>query len=269
MSCHPERTLSERSESKRESREAQVGYVLRFADNALVLAQRTSAWIAHAPVMEEDVALANVALDLFGQAKLWLEYAAELEGEDRDADALAFFRDAGAYRNVLLVEQPNGNFADTIVRGWFYDVWAKLAWEALSASCDARIAAIAAKAAKETVYHLRRAEDWIVRLGDGTEISHERAQRAVDSLWRFTGELFIGDEIDAAMVAQGVGFDPSSLRDAWLAHVRSVLAQATLREPASDGWMQRGGKQGRHTEALGYLLAEMQVLPRTYPGATW
>lgn len=243
-------------------------YLLRLGDSSLVLAQRSAAWVAHAPIMEEDVALANVALDLFGQAKLWLEYAGEIEGAGRDADALAFHRDAPAYRNVLLVEQPNGNFADTIVRGYFYDVWAQLQLDALSRSSDERIAAIAAKAAKETAYHLRRSEDWLVRLGDGTELSHERAQRAVGALWRFSGEFFLGDEIDAAIFAHGTGPDPQALREPWLQRVGAALKTATLAQPA-DGWMQRGGKQGRHSEALSYMLAEMQVLPRSYPGASW
>jgi ring-1,2-phenylacetyl-CoA epoxidase subunit PaaC len=243
-------------------------YLLRLGDSALVLAQSSAAWVAHAPVMEEDVALANVALDLFGQAKLWLEYAGELEGAGRDADALAFHRDASAYRNVLLVEQPNGNFADTIVRGYLYDAWARLNLTALAASSDERVAAIAAKSVKETAYHLRRSEDWLIRLGDGTELSHQRVQSAVDELWRFTGELFTGDEIDAAMVAAGVGVDPASLREPWLERVDAALALATLTKPV-DGWMQRGGKQGQHGEALSYMLAEMQVLPRSYPGAQW
>jgi ring-1,2-phenylacetyl-CoA epoxidase subunit PaaC len=247
---------------------ARVEYVLRLGDSALVLAQRSAAWVAHAPIMEEDVALANVALDLFGQAKLWLEYAAEIEGAGRDADALAFHRDADEYLNVLLVEQPNGNFADTIVRGYFYDAWAELNLNALRTSSDERIAAIAAKSVKETAYHLQRSRDWLLRLGDGTELSHERVQLAVDELWRFSGELFIGDEIDAAMNAQGVGSDPATLREPWLESVRAALAAATLTTP-EDGWMQRGGKQGRHSEALSYMLAEMQVLPRSHPGALW
>jgi ring-1,2-phenylacetyl-CoA epoxidase subunit PaaC len=169
---------------------------------------------------------------------------------------------------VLLVEQPNGNFADTIVRGYFYDVWAHLQLAALSRSSDERIAAIAAKAGKETAYHLRRSEDWVVRLGDGTELSHERVQCSVDALWRFSGEFFLGDAIDAAMVAQGIGPDPETLREPWLQRVGAALGTATLAQPA-DGWMQRGGKQGRHGEALSYMLAEMQVLPRSYPGAAW
>ena len=247
---------------------ARVEYLLRLGDNALVLAQRSAAWVAHAPVMEEDVAFANVALDLFGQAKLWLEYAGEIEGAGRDADALAFHRDANDYRNVLLVEQPNGNFADTIVRGYFYDAWAECNLRALGASSDERIAAIAAKSAKETAYHLRRSRDWLERLGDGSELSHERVQRAVDALWRFTGEVFIGDEVDAEMHALGISPDPAALREPWLDEVSAALAAATLTRP-NDEWMQRGGKQGRHTEALSYMLAEMQVLPRTYPGAIW
>ena len=247
---------------------ARVEYLLRLGDSALVLAQRTSAWVAHAPIMEEDVALANVALDLFGQAKLWLDYAGEIEGAGRDADTLAFHRDAGAYRNVLLVEQPNGDFAETTVRGYFYDAWAHLALGALAGSRDERVAAIAGKAVKETAYHLRRSEDWLIRLGDGTEFSHERVQRAVDELWRFTGELFLGDEVDAAMIEAGAGIDTAALRKPWLERVSLALSTATLTQPA-DGWMQRGGKQGRHGETLSYMLAEMQVLPRSYPGAQW
>jgi ring-1,2-phenylacetyl-CoA epoxidase subunit PaaC len=245
-----------------------VEYLLRFGDNALVLAQRCAAWVAHAPIMEEDVALANVALDLFGQAKLWLEYAGEVEGAGRDADALAFHRDSGEFRNLLLVEQPNGNFADTVVRGYFYDAWAHLALQALARSRDEHLAAIAAKSAKETAYHLRRSEDWLIRLGDGTELSHERTQHAVDELWRFTGEMFLVDDVDVAMTEAGIGFDPASLREGWLERIGVAFANATLAQPA-DGWMQRGGKQGRHTEALSYMLAEMQVLPRTYVGAKW
>ena len=247
---------------------ARVEYALRFGDNALVLGQRCAAWVAHAPIMEEDVAIANVALDYFGEAKLWLEYAGELEGLGRDADALAFHRDSSAFRNLLLVEQPDGNFGETIVRGYFYEAWADLAWRALMNSRDERIAAIAAKSVKENDYHLRRSEDWLIRLGDGTPLSHERVQHAVNELWRYTGEMFLRDEIDEAMVEAGIGFDPASLREPWLERVGKALAIATLTQPA-DGWMQRGGKQGRHSEALSYMLAEMQVLPRTYVGAAW
>ncbi len=245
-----------------------VEYALRFGDSALVLAQQTAAWVAHAPIMEEDVALANVALDLFGQARLWLDYAGELEGAGRDADRLAYFRDAGAYRNVLLVERPNGDFADTTARGFFYDAWAHLALGELARSRDERIAAIAAKSVKETAYHLRRSEDWLIRLGDGTEHSHERAQRAVNELWRFTGEMFLSDDVDAEMVERGIGVDPAVLREPWLQRVSSAFETATLAMPP-DCWMQRGGKQGQHSEILSYVLAEMQVLPRSHPEAVW
>jgi len=243
-------------------------YLLRFGDSALVLAQRLCAWVGHAPVMEEDVALANVSLDLFGQARLWLSYAGELEGEGRDEDRLAFHRDVREFRNLLLVERPNGDFADTTVRGYFYDEWSHLALGALAASSDARVAAIAAKARKEVAYHLRRSADWMIRLGDGTGESRTRAQRAVGEIWRYTGECFIGDDLDAAMTREGVGFAPEDLKEPWLERVRATLAAATLDVP-EDTWMQRGGKQGVHGEALGYLLAEMQALPRTMPEAAW
>jgi ring-1,2-phenylacetyl-CoA epoxidase subunit PaaC len=245
-----------------------VEYVLRFGDNALVLAQRLCEWVAHAPIMEEDVALANVSLDLFGQARLWLAYAGELEGAGRNEDRFAFHRDSNEFRNALLVERPNGDFAATTVRGYFYDLWSVLALGRLLRSADERIAAIAEKSRKESAYHLRRSEDWLIRLGDGTDESRTRTQRAVDELWRYTGELFIGDEIDAQMTRQGIGFDPASLREPWLERLKGAFVPATLDVP-SETWMQRGGKRGAHTEALSYLLAEMQVLPRSMPEAVW
>jgi ring-1,2-phenylacetyl-CoA epoxidase subunit PaaC len=245
-----------------------AAYVLRFGDSALVLAQRLCAWVAHAPVMEEDVALANVSLDLFGQARFWLAYAGELEGQGRDEDRLAFHRDAREFHSLLLVEQRNGDFAQTTMRGYFYDLWSHMALGELSRSGDERIAAIAQKARKEVAYHLRRSEDWVLRLGDGTSESHERAQRAANDLWRYTGEMFLDDGLDAEMAGAGIGFVPDALRGGWLERVRSTFASATLDVPA-DGWMQRGGKQGVHTEALDYLLAEMQALPRAMPEAVW
>lgn len=245
-----------------------VEYLLRFGDSALVLAQQLAAWVAHAPIMEEDVAMGNVALDLFGQGRLWLEYAGEKEGAGRDADRLAFHRSAGEFRNLLLVERPNGDFAMTTARGYFYDAWSHVALAQLRRSRDERIAAIAEKSQKENAYHLRRSEDWLIRLGDGTEESHARMQQAVDELWPYTGEPFIGDDVDVSMTRDAIGFDPSPLREPWLERVRTAFSQATLRVP-DESWMQRGGKGGVHTEALGYLLAEMQVLPRTMPAATW
>ncbi|MCX7892272.1 MAG: phenylacetate-CoA oxygenase subunit PaaC [Burkholderiales bacterium] len=248
--------------------EALFQYLLRLGDSALVLAQRLGEWTGKAPVIEEDLAMANTALDLLGQARMWLTYAGEVEGKGRDEDSLAFLRDASGFRNVLLVEQPNGSFADTLARQFYFDAWNLRALRALSGSADERVAAIAQKSAKEAAYHLERSTDWVVRLGDGTDESHARMQAAIDDLWMYTGELFEGDAVDQAMVEAGVGFDPAALREPWLAEVKSVLTEATLALPAP-GYMQRGGKQGVHTEKLGYLLAEMQFLQRAYPGAQW
>lgn len=246
-----------------------VEYLLRLGDTALVLSQRLAEWCGKGPALEEDLALTNVALDLLGQARLWLGYAAETGGAWKDEDALAFHRDAPEFRNLLLVEQPNGSYADTLTRQFYFDAWHVLALDRLRGSSDARIAEIAEKAVKEATYHLRRSGDLVIRLGDGTERSHAMMQSAVDALWPFTGEMFAGDPIDAAASESGAGFDPASLRAEWLATVGDVLAAATLQMPPAEAWMHRGGKQGRHTEHLSRLLAEMQVLPRTHPGATW
>jgi ring-1,2-phenylacetyl-CoA epoxidase subunit PaaC len=244
-------------------------YVLRLADTALVLGQRLAAWCGRGPALEEDLALTNVALDLIGQARFWYDHAGELEGQGRDQDALAFGRDAGAYRNLLLVEQPNGTYADTLARQFLFDVWHYLLLQQLCASSDGRIAGIAAKALKEVAYHARRSADLVVRLGDGTAKSHAMMQAAFDDLWMWTGELFQPDAVDADVAARGIGPDPRSLRAPWLAHVGRVFGEATLRLPPLDAWMQQGGKAGVHTEHLSYLLAEMQCLQRTHPGATW
>ena len=244
-------------------------YLLRFGDTALILSQRLGEWCGKGPALEEDMALTNVALDLLGQARLWLGYAAELGGPYGDEDALAFRRDAAQFRNLLLVEQPNGSYADTLARQFLFDAWHCLALRQLRASNDPRIAAIADKALKEGSYHQRRSGDLVVRLGDGTERSHVLMQAAIDGLWPYTGEMFAGDAVDAAMGEAGIGFDPTALRAEWLAYVKEVLEEATLRLPPLDAWMQRGGKQGRHSEHLSRLLAEMQVLQRAYPGATW
>ena len=243
--------------------------LLRLGDSALILSQRLTEWCGKGPALEEDMALANISLDLIGQARLWLSYAAEVEGLGRDEDQLAFLRDAHDFRNLLLVEQPNGSYADTLVRQFFFDTWHQLTLEALTRSADGRVADIAEKALKEVRYHLRRSGDLIVRLGDGTDVSHRRVQSAIDDLWMYTGEMFSSDEVDEVMAAQGIATDPSTLRDAWLAHVSQVFAEATLTMPAPEAWMQSGGKQGRHGEAMGYLLAEMQFLQRAYPAAQW
>lgn len=243
-------------------------YLLGLGDNCLILGQRLSAWCGHGPALEEDIAVTNVALDLIGQARLWFGYAGEAEGRGRDEDKLAFLRDAHEFRNVLLVEQPNGDYAGTLARQFYFDAWHYFLLRELAGSADPRIAEIARKSLKEVSYHLQRSGDWVVRLGDGTRESHDRMQAAVDALWMFTGELFEPDPIDQALLSQGIACDRAALRQPWLGHVGEVLEEATLRLPAG-GWMQRGGWQGRHTEHLGYLLAEMQFLQRAYPGAQW
>lgn len=247
---------------------AKLELLLRLGDNALVLSQRLSEWCGKGPVLEEDLATTNTALDLLGQARLWLAYAGELEGRGRDEDALAYRRDAHEFRNVLLVEQPNGHYGDTIARQFYFDAFHLLLLRGLTRSADPRIAEIAAKSAKEVAYHLERSADWVIRLGDGTEASHARMQASVDDLWMYTGEMFIADAADAEMAQAGAAPDLASLREPWLAEVRKVFGEATLALPG-EAWMQTGGKQGVHTEKLGFLLAEMQYLQRAYPDARW
>lgn len=249
-------------------REPTFEYLLRLGDNSLVLGHRVSEWCGHAPALEEDLALANVALDLIGQARLWLGLAGEVEGKGRDADQLAYLRDAREFHNLLLVEQRNGDFGMTIARQFLFDAWHHLLLGALQRSTDARIAEIADKALKEVTYHLERSGEWVIRLGDGTEESRRRVRTAIDLLWSYTGEMFEMDAVDQAMARSGAGTDLSRLREPWLAHVARILGEATVPMPQS-GWMQRGGKRGIHSEHLGYLLAELQFLQRAYPGATW
>jgi ring-1,2-phenylacetyl-CoA epoxidase subunit PaaC len=251
---------------------ALLDYLLRLADSDLVLAQRLGEWVGKGPVIEEDIASTNVGLDLIGQARLWYGYAGEVEarltGTGRDEDAFAFRRDANAFRNLLLVEQPNGSYADTIARQFLFDHWHLLALRALTHSADPRVAEIAAKAAKEATYHADRSADWVIRLGDGTELSHQRMQAAIDDLWTYTGEMFQADAAEVELVAAGIAADAAALHAPWSEAVGAVLAEATLERPA-DGWMQQGGKRGVHTEHLGHLLATMQFLPRAYPDAKW
>ncbi len=247
-------------------------YLLRLADSPLILAQRLGEWIGHGPILEEDIAQANVGLDLLGQARLWLGYAGEVEARyalaGRSEDQLAFLRDSAEFRNLLLTEQPNGSFADTIARQFLFDAWHILLLSALSHSGDARIAGIAAKAAKEVAYHVERSGDWVIRLGDGTDDSRARMQAAIDALWMYTGEMFTPDPIELELIDTGIAADVRLLADPWRCHVDAVLAEATLTSPR-EAFMQQGGKRGVHTEHLGHLLAEMQVLQRSYPGAHW
>ncbi|HEY1892230.1 MAG TPA: 1,2-phenylacetyl-CoA epoxidase subunit PaaC [Steroidobacteraceae bacterium] len=248
--------------------EAKFRYVLRLADTSLVLGQRLGEWVGHAPALEEDLALANIALDLIGQARLFLSYAGEIEGRGRDEDALAYLRDAPEFCNASLAEQPNGDFGRTIVRQFLLDAWQLEVYEALAGSSDARLAGIAAKAVKETRYHVRFSAGWLVRLGDGTAESHARVEQALDALWRFTDELLTPDALDEEMAAAGIGPSLPALRARWEERVGAVLAEATLKQPAMSRYPWYG-KRGVHTEHLGHMLAEMQHLPRTFPGVTW
>ena len=243
-------------------------YLLRLGDTSLVLGHRLSEWCGHGPALEEDLALANIALDLVGQASMLLKLAGEVEGKGRTDDALAYFRDAVEFRNVQLVELPNGDFAATIVRQFLFDAWDVLALEELAGATTEALAGIAAKALKEAKYHLRHSAEWVRMLGDGTAESHQRAQRALDELWPYAGELFLMDDTDRAAVAAGNGVDMEVLRPRWREIVDQVLTEATLTIPKG-AFAPRGGRTGRHTEHLGRMLADMQSLARAHPGATW
>lgn len=247
-------------------------YLLRIGDTDVVLAQRLGEWIGHGPILEEDIALANVGLDLLGQGRLWLSYAGEVEGRKRSEDELAFLRDGTAFRNLQLVELLNGNFATTMARQFYFDHAHLLLLRGLARSTEPRVAEIAAKAVKEVAYHVERSTDWVLRLGDGTEESHARMQAAIDALWPYTGEMFAVDAVDRALIEDGAVPDARNFREPWRAAVSEVLQEATLQMPASE-WMHggnsRAGKQGVHTEHLGHLLTEMQFLQRAYPAAQW
>jgi ring-1,2-phenylacetyl-CoA epoxidase subunit PaaC len=247
---------------------AHLDYLLRIADTSLILGQRLSEWCGHGPVIEEDIALTNVALDLIGQARLLLTHAGRLEGKGRDEDQLAFLRTEPQYLNLTMVELPNGDFARTILRNFLVAAWQRELWQRLATSTDTELAAIAAKSIKETRYHLQHAADWTVRLGDGTEESHARMERALETLWPYTAEFFSATEEDRAVEATGIGPAWTGLQAAWEAAVQPVLEVATLRVPASTPFLSRG-KRGVHTEHMGHLLTEMQYLQRTYPGGSW
>ena len=244
-------------------------FLLRMGDNCLVLGHRVSEWCGHSPVLEEDIALANTALDMIGQTQLWLGLAGEVEGKGRSADDLAFLRDVWDFRNVLLVELPNGDFGQTLMRQFLYDAWSQVMLSKLQNSTDERIAAIAEKASKEVAYHVERSGGTVIGLGDGTEESHNRMQAALDYLWPYVGEMFAGDAVDDAMVAAGIAPDPASLRAEYDAKVQAVLSEATLSIPGST-YAHKGGRTGyMHTEHLGHMLCSMQWLQRAYPGASW
>jgi ring-1,2-phenylacetyl-CoA epoxidase subunit PaaC len=243
-------------------------YVLRLGDLSLVLGQRLGEWVGHAPALEEDLGLANVALDMIGQARLLLTYAGEIEGCGRGEDEIAFLREHGEYLNPILAEMPNGDFGQTIVRQVLIDAFQLELYERMAGSTDERLAAIAAKSVKEVRYHLRYSSGWLTRLGDGTEASHARVQAALEALWPYTVELFAEDELDAAMAQSGVAPRLSEVQAGWSQRIDQILSEATLSRPKDrpHSWH---GKRGQHSEHLGYILTEMQHLQRTYPGARW
>ncbi len=243
-------------------------YLLRLGDDSLILGHRMSEWCGHGPILEEDIAMTNIALDLVGQATSLLAYAGKMENQGRDEDALAFLRFDKDYRNLLLVEQPNGDFGMTIMRQFLFDAYRKSLFEKLQQSTDTQLAAIAEKSLKETKYHLKHSAEWVIRLGDGTEESNRRIQDSLNTLWRYTAELFYTDEIENQLTVEGILPDLSGVKKEWETTVNEVLNQATLMIP-ENGWEQIGGRTGKHSEHLGYILAELQYMQRAYPGQKW
>jgi ring-1,2-phenylacetyl-CoA epoxidase subunit PaaC len=248
--------------------EGLIAYTLRLADNALILAQRMVELVAAGPELEEELANANFALDFIGQARMLYTRAGELEGRGRSEDDLAFMRDEHEYRSLLLLEQPNGHFGDALVRQFLFEAYYLHLLEALARCSDRGLSEIAVRAVKEVQYHFRHNSQWMIRLGDGTELSHDRIQKSLDDAWRYTGEMFVADEIDVAIQEGFDGPDLLEIQQLWRRDVEKTVAEATLVLPV-DQWMASGGKQGQHTEHLGFLLAEMQYLQRSFPGATW
>ena len=248
--------------------QAKFEYLLRLGDSSLIIGHRLSEWCGHGPILEEDIALINIALDFVGNATSLLTYAAQVEGKGRTEDDLAYLRNERDYRNLLLTEQPNGDYASTIARQFLYDVYTYFLYEELKKSTDETIAALATKSHKEITYHLRHTTEWMYRLGDGTEESHQRLQNALNELWMFTSDLFDMNEVDAVLIKAGVAPDLNVIKEAWEKRVKEVIAEATLQIP-SGNIKQKGSREGRHSEHLGYLLAEMQYIPRSYPGTKW
>ncbi len=248
--------------------EAKFEYLLRLGDSSLIIGHRLSEWCGHGPILEEDIALINIALDFVGNATSLLAYAAQVEGKGRTEDDLAYMRDERGFRNLLITEQPNGDFANTIARQFLFDTYMYFLYEELKNSSDETIAAIAVKSHKEITYHLRHTTEWMYRLGDGTTESHERLQNALNDLWMFTPELFDMDEVDALLIKEGIVPDLNKIKAAWEKRVKEVITEATLQIPVTT-FKQKGSKEGKHSEHLGFLLAEMQYVHRAYPGAKW
>lgn len=243
-------------------------YLLRLGDDSLILGHRLSEWCGHGPILEEDIAMTNISLDLIGQATSLLKYAGELEGKGRDEDKLAFLRIEKEYKNCLLVEQPNGDFGVTMMRQFLFDAYRLPLFEALQHSKDEQLSGIAEKSLKETKYHYRHSAEWIIRLGDGTEESHQRVQTAMNTIYRYAADIFMADEVEKALVVAGILPNMAEVKEAWLKNVKSVIAEATIKFPDND-WEQLGGRLGNHSEHLGFLLAEMQYMQRTYPNMEW
>ncbi len=250
------------------NKNSHLNYILRLADSPMILGQRLSEWCGHGPILEQDIAITNIALDFIGQARNLYQYAAKFEGKGRTEDDLAFLRDPLNYKNVLLVEQPNGNWGQTIMRQFLYDSFNFYFYNELKNSTDTQISAIAEKSLKEIKYHLRYSSEWTVRLGDGTAESHTKMQNALDDLWMYSGELCTPDVLDEEMAKAGIGVDLNKIRPHVEEKVDAILTRATLQKP-ENSWMQSGGKQGQHSEHLGFILAEMQFMQRAYPGAEW
>ncbi|MES2590468.1 MAG: 1,2-phenylacetyl-CoA epoxidase subunit PaaC [Bacteroidota bacterium] len=250
------------------TQQAKYEYLLRLGDSSLIMGHRLSEWCGHGPILEEDIALINIALDFVGNATSLLTHAAQVEGKGRTEDDLAYLRNERDYRNLLLTEQPNGDFARTIARQFLYDVYTFFLYEELKNSKDETIAAIAAKSHKEITYHLRHTTEWMLRLGDGTPESHQRVQTALNELWMFTSDLFDMNEVDALLITEGVAVDLDKVKEQWEKRVTAVISEATLLVPTTNV-KQKGSREGKHSEHLGFLLAEMQYIPRSYPDAKW
>ncbi|MDP1762492.1 MAG: 1,2-phenylacetyl-CoA epoxidase subunit PaaC [Sediminibacterium sp.] len=245
-----------------------IDYTLHLADNALIIGHRNSEWCGHGPVLEQDIAISNIALDLIGQARNFYQYAATVSGNGATEDTLAYLRDAIDFKNILLVELPNGDWAQTILKQFFFSTYQYFLYQQLQNSKDAQLAAIAEKALKEVTYHVRWSSEWVIRLGDGTLESKNRMLRAIDEIWSYTGEMFLAASYELQGIREEYAVDLSEIQKNWVQKITSVCIEATLPLPA-DTWMQSGGKEGKHTEYLGFILADMQFLQRAYPGADW
>jgi ring-1,2-phenylacetyl-CoA epoxidase subunit PaaC len=245
-----------------------IDYTIHLADNALILAQRNAEWCAHGPILEQDIAITNISLDLIGQARNFYQYAATLKADGSDEDSLAYLRDVREYKNCLLVEQPNGDWGQTILRQFFFSSYQYLLYEQLQQSKDEQLAAIAAKALKEVTYHVRWSSEWVIRLGDGTEESHKRMLKAISEIWGYTGELFLVANYEEVAIKEGYAVDVAALQNKWEEKVKEVFAEAGLPFPAAT-FQQTGGKTGMHSEHMGYILADLQFMQRAYPGCEW